>query len=48
MKKGTNQIEIDLSPSVANIELHSNQMWRDLSKFYSLVEVLENFLKLSR
>jgi hypothetical protein len=31
---------------VANILLQSNQMWKDLSKFYGLVEVVETFLKI--
>ena len=30
---------------VANIVLHSNQMWRDLREFYSLVGAFEKFLK---
>jgi hypothetical protein len=29
---------------VASIELHSNQMWKDLRGFYSLVGVFEKFL----
>jgi len=31
---------------VANIVLHSNQMWRDLREFYSLVGVFKKFYKL--
>ncbi len=33
---------------VATVELHSNQIWRDLGAFYSLVEVLEKFLKIKK
>jgi hypothetical protein len=33
---------------VATIELHSNQMWKDLREFYSLVGVLEQFLKIKK
>jgi len=32
--------------NVANIVLHSNQMWRDLREFYSLVGVFKKFYKL--
>ena len=31
---------------VATIELHSDQIWRDLGAFYSLIKVLERFLKI--
>jgi len=31
--------------TVASIVLHSNQMWRDLREFYSLVQVFEVFFK---
>ena len=31
---------------VASIELHSNQIWRDLREFYSLVGVFEKILKI--
>jgi len=30
---------------VASIELHSNQMWKDLMKFYKLNKVLTKILK---
>jgi hypothetical protein len=33
---------------VAIIELHSNQMWKDLREFYSLAGVLEKFLKIKK
>ena len=33
---------------VATIELHSNQIWNDLREFYSLVGVLEKFLKFKK
>lgn len=33
---------------VATIELHSDQIWRDLGAFYSLVAVLEKFLKIKK
>ena len=33
---------------VATIELHSNQIWRDLGAFYSLVGVLEEFFKIKK
>ena len=33
---------------VASIELHSNQMWRDLREFYRLVGVFEKFLKIKK
>lgn len=29
---------------VATIDLHSDQIWRDLGAFYNLVGVLEKFL----
>jgi len=32
--------------TVASIELHSNQIWRDLREFYSLVGVFEKILKI--
>jgi len=32
--------------TVANIVLHSNQMWRDLREFYSLIGVFKKFYKL--
>ena len=47
-KKGINQSETDLSPLVASIELHSNQMWRALREFYSLVSVFEKFHKIKK
>ena len=31
--------------SVASIELHSNQMWKDLREFHSLVGVFEKSLE---
>jgi hypothetical protein len=31
---------------VATIELHADQIWRDLGAFYSLIRVLEKFLKI--
>ena len=34
--------------TVATIELHSNQIWNDLRDFYSLVGVLEKFLKIKK
>ena len=34
--------------SVASIELHSNQMWRDLREFHSLVRVFEKSLKIKK
>jgi hypothetical protein len=34
--------------TVATIELHSNQIWRDLRGFYNLVGVLEKFLKIKK
>jgi hypothetical protein len=43
-KKGIKQNEPELSPLVASIELHSNQMWKDLREFCSLVEIFEKFL----
>jgi hypothetical protein len=33
---------------VATIELHSDQIWRDLREFYSLIRVLEEFLKIKK
>ncbi len=33
---------------VASIELHSNQMWRALREFYSLVSVFEKFHKIKK
>ncbi len=33
---------------VATVELHSNQIWRDLGAFYSLVADLEKFLKIKK
>jgi hypothetical protein len=48
IKKGINQVEPDLSPSVASIELHSNHMWRDLRGFYSLVGVFEKLLNIKK
>jgi len=33
---------------VATIELHSNQMWKDLREFYSLVGVFEKSLKIKK
>jgi hypothetical protein len=33
---------------VASIVLHSNQMWRDLREFYSLVGVFEKFHKIKK
>ncbi len=33
---------------VAAIDLHSDQIWRDLGAFYNLVEVLEKFLKIKK
>jgi len=33
---------------VACIELHSNQMWRDLREFYSLAGVFEKFLNIKK
>jgi len=47
-KKGIKQNEPELSPLVASIELHSNQMWRDLREFYRLVGVFEKFLKIKK
>jgi hypothetical protein len=43
-----NQVEIDLSPSVVSIELHSNQMWRDLREFYKWAKTFEKLMKLKR
>lgn len=34
--------------SKATIELHSDQIWRNLGVFYSLVGVLEKFLKIKK
>jgi len=47
-KKGINQTDADLSPFVASILLHSNQMWEDLREFYSLVGVLEKVLNIKK
>ena len=44
-KKGINQSNADLSPLVASIELHSNQIWRE---FYSLVGAFEKFLDIKK
>jgi hypothetical protein len=44
-KKGINQSDADLSPLVACIELHSNQMWKDLREFYKLVNNFEKLIK---
>jgi hypothetical protein len=33
---------------VAIIELHSNQMWKDLREFYSLVGVFEKLIKIKK
>ena len=33
---------------VASIELHANQMWTDLRKFYSLLGLFEKFLKINK
>lgn len=41
MKKGTNQSRTDLSPSVATIFLHSNELWKDLMKFYKLMSLIK-------
>ena len=40
--------QLALRGFVASIELHSNQMWKDLREFYSLVGVLEQFLKIKK
>ena len=40
--------QLALRGFVAIIELHSNQMWKDLREFYSLVGVLEQFLKIKK
>jgi hypothetical protein len=34
--------------TVASVELHSNQMWKDLRDFYSLVGVFEKLLKIKK
>jgi len=34
--------------TVATIELHSNQMWKDLREFYSMVGVFEKSLKIKK
>jgi len=34
--------------NVACIELHSNQMWKDLREFHSLVGVFEKSLKIKK
>ena len=34
--------------TVASIVLHSNQMWRDLKEFYSLVGDFEKFLNIKK
>jgi hypothetical protein len=47
-KKGINQSNADLSPLVACIELHSNQMWKDLREFYSLAGVFEKFFNIKK
>ena len=47
-KKGINQSNADLSPLVACIELHSNQMWKDLREFHSLVRVFDKSLKIKK
>jgi hypothetical protein len=47
-KKGIKQNEPELSPLVASIELHSNQMWKDLREFHSLVGVFEKSLKIKK
>ena len=47
-KKRINQSTADLSPLVACIELHSNQMWKDLREFHSLVGVFEKSLKIKK
>jgi len=44
-KKGIKQNEPELSPLVASIELHSNQMWRDLRYFYIMVKTFEKLMK---
>ena len=33
---------------VASIVLHSNQMWRDLREFYSLVGVFEKYFNIKK
>jgi hypothetical protein len=47
-KKGINQSETNLSPLVASIELHSNQMWKDLREFYNLTGAFEKILKIKK
>ena len=42
----THDLTLVLDLHVANIVLHSNQMWRDLREFYSLVGVFKKFYKL--
>ena len=40
-KKGINQSNADLSPFVASMELHSNQMWRDLRELHKLAKLFK-------
>jgi hypothetical protein len=40
--------KVSVETFVASIELQSNQMWRDLREFYSLVGVFENLLKIKK
>ena len=40
-KKGINQSNADLSPLVASIELHSNQMWKDLRELHKLAKLFK-------